>query len=333
MSGTRAARNRVTIHDIARELGISASTVSRALSEGGVVSPATRQAVHDAAQLLGYETNRAARSMSTGRMHGLGLIVPDLRDPFFAEIAKNAQSRARLLDTAVYIADTDRDPATELDIIRSMRREVDGFVVCAPRSGDDALTRALERVPSVMVHRSVEGFACITADLVDGMRQAIDHLRAIGHRRIAHVAGPRGSWSAAERLRGYELEVEPGNRIVIGPNTDAFEGGVAAAERLLAAGATGIVTYNDFSALGLVSRLTALRVRIPEDVSVVGFDGLDVASLARPLTSVDVPRARAARMAVDVLLQEVPGQQSSVVLPTQLIVRATTGPAPHGQAE
>ncbi|GAA1594984.1 MULTISPECIES: LacI family DNA-binding transcriptional regulator [Kribbella] len=326
MSGTRAAR--VTIHDIARELGISPSTVSRALSEGGVVSPATRQAVQDAAQQLGYETNRAARSMSLGRMHGLGLIVPDLRDPFFAEIAKDTQSRARVLDTAVYIADTDRDPAAELDVIRSMRREVDGFVVCAPRSADDALTAALDGAPSVIVHRSVDGFACITADLVDGMRQAIAHLRAIGHRRIAHVTGPAGSWSTAERLRGYELEVEPRDRIVIGPNADAFEGGVAAAERLLAAGATAVVTYNDFSALGLLSRLTALQVRIPQDLSIVGFDGLDVASVARPLTSVDVPRARAARMAVDVLLREAPGPQSSVVLPTQLIVRATTGPAP-----
>jgi LacI family transcriptional regulator len=322
----------VTIHDIARELGVSPSTVSRALSESGPVSAATRQAVHGTAQRLGYETNRAARSMSTGRMHSLGLIVPDLRDPFFAEIAKDAQSRARDLDTAVYIADTDQDPVTELDVMASMRREVDGFVMCAPRSGDAELATALDGTPAVVVHRRVPGFACITADLAGGMRQAIEHLRATGHRRIAYVSGPSESWNATERLRGYELEVDPADRIVIGPNAEAFEGGVAAVERVLAATATAVVAYNDLTALGLVARLTALDVKVPHDISVVGFDGLDVASVARSLTSVDVPRAQAARMAVDLLLRGEPTPETSVVLPTQLIVRSTTGPAPDHRA-
>ncbi|MEL7977784.1 LacI family DNA-binding transcriptional regulator [Isoptericola sp. F-RaC21] len=312
---------RTTIHDVAADLGISASTVSRALSPQGVVSDETRRRVEDAAARLGYRLNSAARNLSTGRTHALGLLVPDLRNPFFAEIAKGAQNRARARGHAVYVADTNLSAETELEAVEMMRRDVDGFVVCSPWSDDERLVAALSGVPAVVMHREVEGLPSVTAALHDGMRQALDHLRALGHARIAYVAGPAGSWNARERRRGYEAEVPEVEQVMLGPVVDQFEGGFSVADALLATGATAVVAYNDITALGLVSRLAARGVRVPKDMSVIGFDGLDVATLANPLTSVSVPRALAAEHAVDLLLR--PGT-SSVVLPTQLVVREST---------
>ncbi|MFK4835827.1 LacI family DNA-binding transcriptional regulator [Microbacterium sp. ZW T2_14] len=325
---SRTKAGRATIHDIAADLGVSVSTVSRALTPGGTVSPETRRRVEEAAGRLDYRTNRAARSLSTGRMHSIGLIVPDLRDPFFAEVAKGAQMRARSVDHTVYIADTDRSAELEFEAIDMMRRDVDGFLVCAPLGDDDALREHLRGTAAVMIHRELDGLPSVTSDLASGIAQAVQHLHALGHRRIAHVAGPDSSWGARRRRAAFEREVADDDRVLLGPITDPFEGGVATADALLASGATAVVAYNDLVALGLVTRLRARGVSVPDGMSVVGFDGLDVATLATSLTSVAVPRQVAARSAVDLLLRALDegGEPASVVLPTQLIVRDSTAP-------
>ncbi|MGC5165278.1 LacI family DNA-binding transcriptional regulator [Luteimicrobium sp. DT211] len=316
-----ARSGRATIHDVAADLGVSASTVSRALTPQGTVSDATRRRVEEAAARLGYRTNSAARNLSTGRTNALGLLVPDLRNPFFAEIAKGAQNRARGRGHAVYIADTNLSAEAEIEAIEMMRRDVDGFVLCSPWAEDERLVAALQGVPTVVLHREVPGLPSVTADLHDGMRQAVSHLRALGHPRIAYVSGPAGSWNARARLSAYEAEVAEPARVVLGPVADQFEGGVSVADALLATGSTAVIAYNDITALGLVSRLTARGVVVPDRMSVIGFDGLDVATLANPLTSVSVPRARGAELAVDVLLR--PGTVPTA-LPTQLVVREST---------
>ena len=275
--------------------------------------------------------NRAARSLTTGRTQTLGLIVPDLRNPFFAEIAKGTQGRARNTGHAVFIADTDIDLTLEAHALTAMRGEVEGVVLCSPRSSDELLISQLDGLPAVLLHRHIPGLPAVVADFDAGTRQAIEHLRALGHERIAHVAGPADSWNARRRRAAFEATV---GDLVLGPLTDQFEGGVAAADTLLASGASAVVAYNDIVALGIVSRIHARGLRVPEDMSVVGFDGIDLSAMAPALTTINVPRREAAHRAVALLLYLIDGTSSAkdelVVLPTQLIVRGSTAPpAPH----
>jgi DNA-binding LacI/PurR family transcriptional regulator len=323
---------RTTIHDVARVAGVSPSTVSRAMT-GGVVGPATRQAVLSAADRLGYRPNRQAQGLVTGRTGTLGLVVPDLGNPFFADVAKGVSVRARALDIQVYIADTDEDALAELEAIRSLAGSVDGLLVCSPRTPDDELRAVLGAQPSVTILRQVPGLPSVTADIVGGTRQVIAHLRALGHRRIAYVHGPPASWADAQRTVGLsdggpELEITQ-----VGPVAPTFEGGIAVADVVLASGATAVVGYNDLVALGLLNRLAARGVRVPDECSVVGYDDVAVAAMVSPpLTTVQVPRGKAGTASVDLMLRSLSAaagaEPERVVMATSLVVRGSTGVAP-----
>ncbi|WP_426504673.1 LacI family DNA-binding transcriptional regulator [Dactylosporangium sp. McL0621] len=325
-----------TIKDVARLAGVSQSSVSRALAAPDQVRPKTRERVERAVARLGYHPNRIARGLSTGRTGAIGLVVPDIANPFFPGIVKAAQRRARDFGLAVLLADSDEDPATETDLIRTLTKQVDGFVLCAPRAGDDELRSVCGDVPVVLLNRRVGQLPSIIFDNADGIRQALAHLAALGHRRLAYVAGPRASWVNRERARavrtvaaGLDLEV-----VEAGHVSPDFEGGVAVADLVLAAGVTSVIAYNDMIGLGLMSRFGARGVRVPDDVSIVGFDDIPASALVSPaLTTVSQPKDQCGRAGVDLLvdlLNERPrpgGARAS--LPTRLIVRASTGPAPQ----
>jgi LacI family transcriptional regulator len=323
--------SRTTIQDVARLAGVAPSTVSRAMT-GGTVSPATRQAVLAAAGRLGYRPNRQARGLVTGRTGTLGLVVPDLRNPFFADVAKGVSVRARQLDVQVFISDTDEDRAAEAEAIRSLVGTVDGLLLCSPRTPDDELLGTLGTQATVTVHRRVRGVPSVAADLVGGTRQATAHLRALGHTRVAFVRGPEASWAAGQRREGLAdlvgLEVEE-----FGPAAPTYEGGVAAADLVLASGATAVIAYNDLVALGVLHRLAARGVRVPDELSVVGYDDVSVASMASPpLTTVDVPKGKAGTAAVDLMLRTLASvdgvEPEQLTMPTSLVVRGSTGVAP-----
>jgi LacI family transcriptional regulator len=322
-----------TIRDVARLAGVSQSSVSRTLAAPDRVRPATRERVERAVRRLGYQPSRIARGLSTGRTGTIGFLVPDIANPFFPGIVKAAQRRARDFGLAVLLADADEDPGTELDLIRTLTKQVDGFVLCAPRAADDELRSVCGDVPVVLLNRRVGQLPSIVFDNADGIRQALAHLSALGHRRVAYVAGPRTSWVNRERLRavrslaaGSSLEV-----VEAGHVSPDFEGGVAVADQVLAAAVTAVVAYNDLIGLGLLSRFAARGVRVPDDISIVGFDDIAVSALVSPaLTTVSQPRDQCGRAGVDLLadlIAERPaGARTS--LPTRLIVRASTGPAP-----
>lgn len=324
-----------TIRDVAREAGVSQSTVSRALSMPELVNPATRARVQSAASQLAYHPNRAARGLITGRTGNLGLIVPDLSNPFFSSVVKGVQSTAHTSDHSVFIADTDEEASAEAQLLRALAKQVDGIVLCSPRSPDDELAEVGLDTPVVLMNRRVPGFPGVTVDNADGMRQAVTHLSALGHRRIAYVAGPKVSWSNAERERGLRAAVETtGTELVeTGYFPPQFAGGVAAADLVLASGATAVIAYNDVIALGLLSRLGARGVSVPAQISVVGCDDIAMSSMTHPsLTTVSVPKRQAGRATVALLLSLLAdGDPTSRQreLPTQLIVRATTGVAPR----
>ncbi|GIF21508.1 DNA-binding LacI/PurR family transcriptional regulator [Actinoplanes tereljensis] len=323
----------VTIKDVARAAGVSASTVTRALTMPALVHPETRDRVRRTAESLGYHPNRAARGLITGRTGNLGLLVPDLGNPFFPSVVKGVQARAHEADYAVFLADTDEDSAAEIGLVRKLSKQVDGLLLCSPRMTDDELRTLVGDTPMVLVNRRLARVPSVIPELLDGMRQAVSHLTALGHRRIAYVAGPRSSWANRERARSARTVVAAAGAelVEIGNVAPQFEGGVAAADQVLAAAVTAVIAYNDLVALGLLNRFTARGIAVPGDLSVLGFDDIPLAAMVHPaLTTVALPKEQAGRAAVDLLLQLLAEPDRSPAarreLPTQLMVRASTGP-------
>jgi LacI family transcriptional regulator len=325
----------VTIHDVADAAGVSVSTVSRSFTMPQLVRAATRQQVLDAAHRLGYQPNRSARSLATGRTGTIGLIVPDIANPFFPPLIKAAQVRARAGDHPVFLADTDEDPEAEAALVRAMAGQVDGIVLCSARMPSDQLAQALKLTPLVLVNRRVGATPAVVIDQADGMRQAVEHLAALGHRRFAYLAGPRTSWSNQQRRRAAQVHGQRAGMdvVVLGPYAPKLEAGAQAADAALAEGVTAVVAYNDLIALGVLLRLTERGVAVPAGVSVIGFDDIAAARIASPpLTTVATPADAAGSAGVELLLalldERAPGARTRVELGTQLMVRGSTGPAP-----
>ncbi|QYC39663.1 HTH-type transcriptional regulator GalS [Nonomuraea coxensis DSM 45129] len=315
-----------TIKDVARACGVHVSTVSRTFSAPHLVNPATRNRVLAAADDLGYRPNRAARALTTGRTFNLGLIVADIANPFFPPLIKAAQAQARGRDYHVFVADTDEDPRVEEELIRTFTKQVDGVLLCSPRLSNKMIERLAEDVPFVVVNRRIKGMPAVLMNVAQGARLALDHLAGLGHRRIALVSGPIGSWTSNE-MQGVAAETPGLDLVFFGPNQPTEGGGLAVAADVAACGATAVLAYNDLVALGLVEGLAAMDIGVPDQISVIGFDDILPGRLNRPkLTTVAMPAVAAGRMAVDLLLQS-GGEGATVTLDTALIVRESTGRA------
>lgn len=325
-----------TIRDVARLAGVSPSTVSRALSLPDVVNAATRARVQAAAEQLGYAPNKAARGLITGRTGNIGLVVPDLANPFFPSVVKGVQARARMHDVAVFLADTDEDVASEVSLVNALAKQVDGLILCSPRAGDEELAAIAAESNIVLVNRLVEGVPAVTFDNEGGMRQAIAHLVALGHRKIAWVGGPTSSWSGAHRIIGlYAAARDHSAELTdVGHFAPTYEGGMAAADQAVATGATAVVAYNDLVAIGLLARLHARGISVPDDVSVVGIDDIAMAAMSRPaLTTVRLPKQKSGEIAVELLLAMIDDPDPDTIIGTrgtlqgELMVRDSTGVA------
>jgi DNA-binding LacI/PurR family transcriptional regulator len=326
----------VTIQDVAREAGVSVSTVSRAFTVPEMVRDETRHYVLQTAERLGYRPNRAARGLITGKTGNLGVIVPDLSNPFFPTVLKGVQARAREADYAVFLADCDENAAEEISLVQAMAKQVDGVILCSSRMSASQLHR-ITGTSLVFINRQVPDHPAVLMDVAGGMRQAVDHLAALGHRRVAYLNGPKASWSNRERRRGLRRAGRHDMEIVeLGPFAPRFEGGPHAADLAIAEGVTAIIAYNDLMALGVMSRLADRGVAVPGRMSVVGFDDIPMAGMATPpLTTVAMQNERAGRAAVDLLvnLLTVTGADAGDLrreLECQLIVRASTAvPVDH----
>ncbi|NUR90046.1 MAG: LacI family DNA-binding transcriptional regulator [Nonomuraea sp.] len=325
----------VTLADVAEACGLSPSTVSRALSDPGRVSAATRDKVARTAREMGYTPNRVARSLSMGRTGTIGLIVPDVANPFFPPIIKAVQARAARKDLVVVLADTDERVADELDRARVLSKQVDGLIMVSPRSPDPRIAEIARLVPTVFVNRRVEDHPSVLIDNADGMRQAVEHLVALGHRRLGYLAGPRRSWSNQQRQAAIgEACAQHGVELaVFGPFEPQVQAGVQAADLLQGSTATAVIAYDDLIALGVMARMSERGLAVGRDLSVMGIDDSPLSGMAYPtLTSVHVPGAEAGVTAVDLLLDVLDGVEGVaelVELETYLVVRSSTGPAPR----
>ncbi|GAA2720279.1 LacI family DNA-binding transcriptional regulator [Cellulomonas aerilata] len=327
----------VTLRDVARAAGVSAATASRALAaEPGAVATDRRERVLRAADELGYRRPGATASGPPSRR--VGVIVPDMENPFFSGVVKGIGHRARDAGVTVFVADSDEDSRVEADLVRQLASQVDGLVLCSPRMSDDALAALPGDLAVVLLNREAPGLPSIVVDNSDGVRQALEHVHALGHRRIAYAGGPVDSWSDRERRRGLAAAVAalPDVDVVqLGHFPAAFSGGVAAADLVVATGASAVIAHNDLVALGVLDRLRARGVDVPGRVSVVGFDDVPAATQVSPaLTTVGIPIRTLGRTAVDLLLELAPRPAGPRPTPqvrriaVSLVVRGSTGPAP-----
>ncbi|MGH3411835.1 MAG: LacI family DNA-binding transcriptional regulator [Marmoricola sp.] len=325
---------RATIVDVAREAGVAASTVSRAFTRPERVNHATRDHVLAVAERLGYTPNPLARALETGRTGTFALLVPDITNPYFAGVIKGAERAAAAAGRTLVLGDTEESAGVEEQLLRRLGPAVDGFVLSASRLPDEELGRAQELNALVLVNRASPGVASVVADFDHGTRQIVDHLASHGHRSIVFLGGPAESWSGARRWAGLRAAAEEqGLRLArLGPYAPTLEAGPAAADAVLNARATAVVCHNDMLALGVLRRLAQRGIDVPGELSLVGFDNIFGSDLCTPaLTTLAEHTQDAGSRAVETLLQlgqRRAGQVPAWVLPTQLVVRSSTGPAP-----
>lgn len=324
-----------TVHDVARDAGVSIATVSRVFGRPDAVAAPTRERVRAAADALGYAPNTSARALVRGRTGHLGLLVHDLANPFHATVAKAAQLEARRHGLVLFCADYGDRPTEELDLAREMARHVDGLLLYSSRPPEEL--EAADLGPAVAIDSPVTGTPTVLMSTADGIDQAVDHLAALGHRGLTYLDGaPTSMFSSVDRRRNIEKACERAgvDLALVGPFSPSFESGVRAADLVVASRSTAVVAFSDQMALGVVRRLTERGVRVGADVSVVGVEDIWIAAQVTPaLTTVRMPCAEAGAAAARLLVQRIGGDvtASTVVLPTELIVRSSTGPAPIGR--
>jgi DNA-binding LacI/PurR family transcriptional regulator len=323
--------------EIAASLGVSASTVSRALRRPELVKPETRAAVMIAAKKAGYAVDFEHHA-SKAVVESIGLVVPDIENPFFSVLLKSVLYELRRNGVSLILADTDEEPLGEGEIISTMLPRVDGLIVASSRLDEAEIVQLVQNKPLVLINREVEGIPSVVIDPGTGTRQAVEHLSALGHVRILYVEGPAASLSNRQRRDSFK---EAMGRLgldasTIGPYAPRFEGGVQAADIAVARGATAIIAYNDLMAFGIMSRLASRGITVPADISVVGFDDVPAATIWSPaLTSVTGSTAETGKMATQSLIRIIKRKAREPDLSrrvmSQLVVRASTGPCIAGK--
>jgi DNA-binding LacI/PurR family transcriptional regulator len=326
-----------TIYDVARAAGVATSTVSRAFGNPQRITAATREHVLRVAQELGYEPNPHARALTSRRTQTLAMVMPDITNPHFFEIIRGAEMRAKASDFTLVLVNAEESPRIEQEQIHRLARSVDGFVLAASRLPDETITELATTHTVVTTNRQVSGVRSVILDQREGCRQLVAHLASLGHATIVYLAGPRHSWMAAARWSAIRDAAEElgVSALRMGPYSPKVAHGAAAADMAVTTGAGAVIAHNDLLAIGVMRRLAARSVRVPEDVSVAGFDDIFAAELCTPsLTTLGGAHADLGRAAVELLLEAASGPRAAgsavpqLVLPSQLILRNSTGAAP-----
>jgi DNA-binding LacI/PurR family transcriptional regulator len=320
---------KVRIEDVAREAQVSKSTVSRVFAHPEIVNEVTKEHVLAAARELGYRPRRGPGARQL--LGTIGLVVPDVGTPFFQMLMAGASAEAESHRCTLFVSNGGASRRTEFPVVRSLEQHVDGVILASSQLRDEDILELQTRVPVVAVNREVDGVPSVILRSDAGMASAVEHLAALGHRRIAYVAGSKRVRATGERREALlstagRLGVDV---LELGPFDEAFDAGVSAADLVLAAGCTATIAFNDVLALGVIARANDVGVVVGRDLSVIGFDGLWFGIIASPpLTTVAAPAAQAGSAAARELLHIVngAGPSSSQELQGELIVRSSTGP-------
>jgi DNA-binding LacI/PurR family transcriptional regulator len=328
-----------SIKDIARKANVSFSTVSRALQNSPLISRRTAEKIQKIARESGYRASAVARGLVTQRTKTIGVVVTSIADPFVSEVVDGIEEHCNDHGYSVILANSNADPERERKVVQSFsERRVDGIVVTSSRVGALYIPMLSEmRVPIVLVNNQHPGefVHSVMIENVQGSREATNHLIQLGHRRIAYLGDRFGHQSDTERFSGYQEALDkaalPFCPELVAHGDGKSEGAMVATESLLGLPErpTAIFCYNDMTALGVLRVLHARRLKVPGDISVVGFDDLLIASYTDPpLTTVRQPRRRMGLLAMESLLQLMRGQNPSqaITVEAELVVRDSSGP-------
>ncbi|MFI5915726.1 LacI family DNA-binding transcriptional regulator [Dactylosporangium sp. NPDC051541] len=326
-----------TIYDVAKAAGVASSTVSRTFSRPGRVNAATAERVRQAAAALGYRSSSLAGVAPVGASLMIAVMVSDIGNPFYNEIILGAQIAAAEAGYTVLIADAQESGALERRTLERALPSLAGIVLATSRMPDSAIRVMAKQRPVVVLNRAVADVPSVITDNRHGIRQAVEHLAGLGHRRVTYAAGPEASWADGIRWRSLrEAAAELGVRARrIGPFSPTVAGGAGAAAELRNRPVGAVVAYNDLIAIGIIRGLAGAGVRLPAELSVVGFDNIFAADLVTPgLTTVAAPLRAMGATAVQHLLAIVRGTRSPVLepvsLPCRLVVRGSTAAATYG---
>ena len=337
--GAQPVHKPTSIKDIARMANVSSSTVSRALQSSPLISRETAERIQHIAKQSGYRASAIARGLVTQKTKTIGVVVTSIADPFVSEVVSGIEDYGNDHGYSVFLANSNADPDREARVVHSFsERRVEGIVVTASRVGALYLPLLSEmQVPIVLVNNQHPGefVNSVLIENVAASAEVTNHLIQLGHSRIAYLGDRFGYQSDVERFGGYREALGraglPFIPELVVHGDGKCEGGMAGVETLmgLADPPTAIFCYNDMTALGALRQLHLRKMRVPEDVSLVGFDDLFIASYTQPpLTTVRQPRRRMGHLAMESLLKLIAGEDSSRVIkvPAELIVRESTAP-------
>ena len=336
--GKALAGRRVTMKDIARRVGVSINTVSKALTNKPDIAAGTRQMIFRAARELGYSYEIVTKSWAQRRTHVVGLVIADNANPFFARVVKGVESSLQQQGYGLILCNTNEDAVREkssVDVL--IGQGVDGIIITPTQSRDEDIAFLLsKKTPFVLLgrHFSNTRVPCVISADKEGAGQAVDHLLRLGHRRILFLNAPQHISSAQERLDGYRsahaangVAVDPALVRTCEPKMDSASNELSS---VLLEGVefSAVFTFCDLMMLGVIRLLRERGFRVPEQVSLVGYDDIDFVSLLTPpLTTVFQDTHRLGEESVSLLLRMIAGQPLPAVtriVPTRLVVRAST---------
>jgi DNA-binding LacI/PurR family transcriptional regulator len=335
---------RPSLLDVAQHAGVSPATVSRVLNNTAHVRENVRERVMASVQALGYQASASSSSTTSARQNAIALIIPDILNPYFTEIVRGVQDEASGDKLMPLLLDTAEDPQRELEFLRMLASQpVCGIIVCGSRIPHQDLVAIQSQLhtPLVIINRTLRlpNVACIMVDLKSATYRATHHLLDLHHTRIAYLSGPGKSETSLARRTGIEaalmeagLALRPEWCPISFPDVD---GGFQAMSALLTLPQdnrpTAVIAYNDLMALGILHTIRSHRLRVPEDISVIGVDNISMAAHANPpLTTLSQPKHRMGRMAMQTLRRMIEGhpppEEGYTLMECPLIVRESTAP-------
>jgi LacI family transcriptional regulator len=318
-----------TLKDIAKEVGVSVATVSYVLNNTGSVGDAMTKQVLAAVKKLNYTPNRRAQAMRTGLSKSIGLVLPDLTNPYFPELAQKVEDEARQRGVAVVLIDSQNNIDAENQGLSILAQQsVDGIIWC-PVSNVTLEKKAAINCPIVLIDRPSHGFDVVHANYRAGGALAAEHAIKLGHKKVGLLSGPQDIEGAVQRRNGFIERAKKDLEIVWDVEVPfTTELNAAALKALSSREATFIFAADDLIAIGAINALMDMGMNVPQDVSVIGFDNIPWSLMVRPkLTTISQPIADIGKVAVDILSQRIKSPDKivcSIILDVNLVVRNST---------